>query len=96
MEEEQIILVLHLTQFMDMVISVKTVSILSSCCFFSIHAAPSSLSHTLMLMLQMLDREEEDAGTESVLSPLLECLNRDANKVVTLLVIDSEKHYRSE
>ncbi|XP_074520059.1 essential meiotic structure-specific endonuclease subunit 2 isoform X2 [Halichoeres trimaculatus] len=67
-EEEQIVLVLDLTQFMDVVISVKA----------------------------MLDSEEEDTGTGSVLSPLLECLNRDAEKVVTLLVIDSETHYRKD
>ncbi|XP_060884303.1 probable crossover junction endonuclease EME2 [Labrus mixtus] len=62
LEEEQVTLVLNMTEFMDMVISLKK--------------------------LQMLDSEEEETGTGSILSLLLECLNRDAKKVVTLLVTD--------
>ncbi|XP_029934339.1 essential meiotic structure-specific endonuclease subunit 2 isoform X2 [Myripristis murdjan] len=66
-EEEQIILVLGLTDFMDMVIWVK----------------------------KMLESDGEESPVESVLSPLLECLNRDAKKVVTVLVTDSQPHYRA-
>ncbi|KAM6963545.1 essential meiotic structure-specific endonuclease subunit 2 [Tautogolabrus adspersus] len=60
LEEEQVTLVLNMTEFMDMVISLK----------------------------KMLDSEEEETGTGSILSLVLECLNRDAKKVVTLLVTD--------
>lgn len=66
-EEEQVVLVLGLTDFMDIVISVK----------------------------KMLDSEGEETETGSFLSPLLECLNHDAQKVVTLLVTDSESNYRT-
>ncbi|KAM9336633.1 essential meiotic structure-specific endonuclease subunit 2 [Symphorus nematophorus] len=66
-EEEQVVLVLDVTDFMDMVISVK----------------------------KMLDSEGEEMGLGSFLSPLFECLNRDAKKVVTLLVTDSEPDYRT-
>ncbi|XP_056221511.1 probable crossover junction endonuclease EME2 isoform X1 [Seriola aureovittata] len=66
-EEEQVLLVLGLTDFMEMVVSVKT----------------------------MLDSEGEETGVGSFLSPLLECLNRDARKVVTLLVTDSQPDYRT-
>ncbi|CAJ1080905.1 probable crossover junction endonuclease EME2 isoform X1 [Xyrichtys novacula] len=59
-EEEQVVLVLKLTEFMDM----------------------------------MLDSDEEETGTGSVFSLVLECLNRDSKKVVTLLVIDSQTQYR--
>ncbi|XP_049419606.1 probable crossover junction endonuclease EME2 isoform X1 [Epinephelus fuscoguttatus] len=67
-EEEQVVLVLSLTDFMDTVISVK----------------------------KMLDSEEEETGAGSFLSPILECLNRDAKKVVTLLVTDSQPDYRMD
>ncbi|XP_051274374.1 probable crossover junction endonuclease EME2 isoform X2 [Dicentrarchus labrax] len=67
-EEEQVVLVLDLTDFMDMVVSVK----------------------------KMLDSEGEEVGVGSFLSPLLECLNRDAKKVVTLLVTDSQPDYRTD
>ncbi|XP_029383127.1 essential meiotic structure-specific endonuclease subunit 2 isoform X3 [Echeneis naucrates] len=65
-EEEQVLLVLCLTDFMDMVISVKT----------------------------MLDSEEEETEVGSFFGPLLEYLNRDAKKVVTLLVTDAQPDYR--
>ncbi len=42
----------------------------------------------------MLDSEGEDTEVGSFLSPLFECLNRDAKKVVTLLVTDSQPEYR--
>lgn len=42
----------------------------------------------------MLHSEEEERGVGSFLSPLLECLNRDAKKAVTLLVTDSQPDYR--
>ncbi|XP_049915156.1 probable crossover junction endonuclease EME2 isoform X3 [Epinephelus moara] len=67
-EEEQVVLVLSLMDFMDTVISVK----------------------------KMLDSEEEETGAGSFLSPILECLNRDAKKVVTLLVTDSQPDYRMD
>ncbi|KAI3365659.1 hypothetical protein L3Q82_010733 [Scortum barcoo] len=67
-EEEQVVLVLDLTDFMDMVISVK----------------------------KMLDSEGEETEVGSFLGPLLECLNRDAKKVVTLLVTDSQTDYRTD
>ncbi|XP_040922719.1 probable crossover junction endonuclease EME2 isoform X2 [Toxotes jaculatrix] len=66
-EEEQVVLLLGLTDFMDMVISVK----------------------------KMLDSEGEETGMGSFLCPLLECLNRDAKKVVTLLVTGSQPDYRT-
>uniref|UniRef100_A0A3Q1FEC6 Essential meiotic structure-specific endonuclease subunit 2 n=1 Tax=Acanthochromis polyacanthus TaxID=80966 RepID=A0A3Q1FEC6_9TELE len=66
-EEEQVVLVLSVADFMDIVISVR----------------------------KMLDSEGEETETGSSLSPLLECLNRDAKKVVTLLVTDSELNYRT-
>ncbi|XP_036936766.1 probable crossover junction endonuclease EME2 [Acanthopagrus latus] len=67
-EEEQVVLVLDLTDLMDLVVSVK----------------------------KMLHSEEEERGVGSFLSPLLECLNRDAKKVVTLLVTDSQPDYRTD
>ncbi|CAI5659153.1 unnamed protein product [Oreochromis niloticus] len=66
-EEEQVLLVLNLADFMDVVISVKRI----------IHS------------------EGVETGVGSFWSPLLEFLNRDAKKVVTLLVTDSEPDYRS-
>ncbi len=39
--------------------------------------------------------EGDEGGLGSLLSPLLECLNRDAKKVVTLLVTDPQLDYRS-
>uniref|UniRef100_A0A096MF89 ERCC4 domain-containing protein n=1 Tax=Poecilia formosa TaxID=48698 RepID=A0A096MF89_POEFO len=68
-EEEQMVLVLTLADFVDIVISVKEV----------------------MKLLKMVNRDGEETGT--VLSPLLECLNR--NKVVTMLVTDFESDHWS-
>ncbi|XP_010784704.1 probable crossover junction endonuclease EME2 isoform X1 [Notothenia coriiceps] len=68
LEEEQVVLVLGLTDFMDTVVSVK----------------------------KMLDSNEEQTGAGSFLSPILECLNRDAKKVVTLLVTDPQQDYRAD
>uniref|UniRef100_A0A3P9KSF2 Essential meiotic structure-specific endonuclease subunit 2 n=1 Tax=Oryzias latipes TaxID=8090 RepID=A0A3P9KSF2_ORYLA len=59
--EDQIVLVLTATDFVDMVRSVK----------------------------KMLDNVEE-TGSESILVPVLECLNRNAKKMITLLVTDSD------
>lgn len=42
----------------------------------------------------MLDSEGEEAGEGSFLTPLLECLNQDVKKVVTLLVTDPQPDYR--
>ncbi|XP_030610564.1 essential meiotic structure-specific endonuclease subunit 2 [Archocentrus centrarchus] len=64
-EEEQVLLVLSLADFMDIVISVKRI-----------------------------DSDGVETGVGSFWSPLLECLNRDVKKVVTLLVTDSEPDYR--
>ncbi|XP_047233734.1 probable crossover junction endonuclease EME2 isoform X4 [Girardinichthys multiradiatus] len=60
--EEQMVLVLTLADFVDIVISVR----------------------------KMVDSEGEEMEMGTVLSPLLECLNRKANKVVTMLVMDFE------
>lgn len=43
----------------------------------------------------MLDGEGEETEVGTFLSPLLECLNRDSKKVVTLLVTDIQPDYRS-
>ncbi|RVE59630.1 hypothetical protein OJAV_G00190290 [Oryzias javanicus] len=59
--EDQIVLVLTATDFIDMGTSVK----------------------------KMLDNVEE-TGKESILVPVLECLNQDPKKMVTLLVTDSD------
>lgn len=67
-EEEQVLLVLSLADFMDVVISVKR----------SIHS------------------QGVEMGVGSFWSPILEFLNRDGKKVVTLLVTDSESDYRSD
>lgn len=48
----------------------------------------------ILWLPQMLDSEGEEPGEGSFLTPLLECLNRDAMKVVTLLVTDSQPDYR--
>lgn len=96
-EEEQVVLVLSLTDFMDTVISVKKVSNLLSCNKVILMAAHSmALLRVVLLPLQMLDSEEEETGAGSFLSPILECLNRDAKKVVTLLVTDSQPDYRMD
>ncbi|MED6239845.1 hypothetical protein ATANTOWER_011988 [Ataeniobius toweri] len=51
------------------------------------------LSHSITWtrdLPQMVDSEGEETEMGTVLSPLLECLNRKANKVVTMLVTDFE------
>ncbi|XP_047233733.1 probable crossover junction endonuclease EME2 isoform X3 [Girardinichthys multiradiatus] len=51
------------------------------------------LSHSITWtrdLPQMVDSEGEEMEMGTVLSPLLECLNRKANKVVTMLVMDFE------
>ncbi|XP_075890552.1 essential meiotic structure-specific endonuclease subunit 2 [Nelusetta ayraudi] len=65
-EEEQVVVVLDLSEFIDLALSVK----------------------------KMLDSEGEEPGEGSYLSALLEHLNRDAKKVVTLLVKDAQPDYR--
>lgn len=42
----------------------------------------------------MLDSEGEEPGEGSYLGALLELLNRDVKKVVTLLVKDAQPDYR--
>ncbi|XP_056285208.1 probable crossover junction endonuclease EME2 [Pseudoliparis swirei] len=45
---------------------------------------------------KMLGGEGEETGVGAFLGPILECLNRDAKKVITLLVTDSQlEDYRS-
>ncbi|XP_019939029.2 probable crossover junction endonuclease EME2 isoform X1 [Paralichthys olivaceus] len=68
LEENETVLLLGQTDFLDMVISVK----------------------------KMLNSEGEETGMGSFLSPLLEHLNRDAKKVVTLLVTESQQDYRTD
>lgn len=53
------------------------------------------LNNVFLLSLQMLDSEGEEIEVGTFLGPLLECLNRDAKKVVTLLVTDLQPDYRS-
>uniref|UniRef100_A0A1A8LDJ0 Essential meiotic endonuclease 1 homolog 2 n=2 Tax=Nothobranchius TaxID=28779 RepID=A0A1A8LDJ0_9TELE len=65
-EEDQIVLVLTLNDFLDIVISVK----------------------------KMLDSQAEKKWT--VLHPLLECLNQNPMKVVTMLVMDYEEDRRTK
>lgn len=91
------VLVLGLTDFMDMVISVKKVSSLSTCKELTLwtQTCDSVEQCCVFLLLQMLDSEGEEMGAGSLLSPLFEFLNRDAKKVVTLLVTDSQPDYRS-
>lgn len=43
----------------------------------------------LFLLLQMIDRRGEESGEGSVTDPLLEGLNREARKVVTILLTES-------
>lgn len=45
--------------------------------------------------LQMLEGEGAESGTGTALHPLLEFFNRDAKKVVTMLVTDCESVFRS-
>lgn len=45
-------------------------------------------------MWQLLDNEGEEPGEGSFLGVFLERLNRDAKKVVTLLVKDAQPDYR--
>ncbi|XP_015230628.1 PREDICTED: probable crossover junction endonuclease EME2 [Cyprinodon variegatus] len=66
-EEEQMVLVLTLDDFVDVVMSVKNV----------------------------VDGEGEETGMGTVLSPLWECLNRNPNMVVTMLVMDFESDHWS-
>lgn len=91
------VLVLGLTDFMDMVISVKKVSSLSICNKFTlwIQTCDPVEQCCVFLLLQMLDSDGEEMGAGSFLSLLFEFLNRNAKKVVTLLVTDSQPDYRS-
>lgn len=91
-------LVLGLTDFMDMVMSVKKVSSLVSCNEQTLRTPTcrdSVLQCCVFLLLQMLDSEGEETAAGSFLSSLFEFLNRDAKKVVTLLVTDSHPDYWS-
>uniref|UniRef100_A0A3Q3CVC8 Essential meiotic structure-specific endonuclease subunit 2 n=1 Tax=Haplochromis burtoni TaxID=8153 RepID=A0A3Q3CVC8_HAPBU len=97
-EEEQVLLVLSLADFMDVVISVNRVSSPLSCC----NGVIDSMKELWLLELtlrsatpQIIHSQAVETGVGSFWSPLLEFLNRDGKKVVTLLVTDSEPDYRS-
>ncbi|KAM9837963.1 essential meiotic structure-specific endonuclease subunit 2 [Aulostomus maculatus] len=66
-EEEQVVQVLDLTQFLDTVMSVK----------------------------KLLERQGAEPEEDSVLSPLLKFLSRNTEKVVTVLVTDCQRDYRT-
>lgn len=66
-EEEQVLLVIGWSDFLDLETAVK----------------------------KMLDNEEDETRGKSYLDPLLEFLNRNATKVVTVLVTDSPLEYTS-
>ncbi|XP_029953531.1 essential meiotic structure-specific endonuclease subunit 2 isoform X3 [Salarias fasciatus] len=76
LEEEQMLLVLTMADFVDLVVAVNK----------TLHS----------------DMQEAEAEAGSLLSLLSECLNRDAAKVLTLLVTDSDhsrtntEHFREE
>lgn len=85
------VLVLDLTDFMDVVVSVKRVCSLLS---YKLNNFPGSRFGDNDVISQMLDSEGEEEEEGSSLSPLLGRLNMDAKKVVTLLVRDSQPDYR--
>lgn len=87
-EEEQAVLVLDMTDFIELILSVKTV--------WHIHFKIKHLTCTLWsfgcfysFFLQTIDRREEESGEGSVTHPLLEGLHKEARKVVTVLLTDS-------
>lgn len=85
------VLVLDVTDFMDIVVSVKRVCSLLN---YKLNNVPCSHFRDNVVILQMLDSEGEEAEEGSSLSPLLGLLNVDVRKVVTLLVRDSQPDYR--
>uniref|UniRef100_A0A3P8PET6 ERCC4 domain-containing protein n=1 Tax=Astatotilapia calliptera TaxID=8154 RepID=A0A3P8PET6_ASTCA len=97
-EEEQVLLVLSLADFMDVVISVNRVSSPLSCCNGVIDCMKELWLLELTLRSatpQIIHSQAVETGVGSFWSPILEFLNRDGKKVVTLLVTDSEPDYRS-
>lgn len=97
-EEEQVLLVLSLADFMDVVISVNRVSSPLSCCNGVIDCMKELWLLELTLRSatpQIIHSQSVETGVGSFWSPILEFLNRDGKKVVTLLVTDSEPDYRS-
>lgn len=97
-EEEQVLLVLSLADFMDVVISVIRVSSPLSCCNGVIDCMKELWLLELTLRSatpQIIHSQAVETGVGSFWSPILEFLNRDGKKVVTLLVTDSEPDYRS-
>lgn len=91
------VLVLRHCDFMDMVISVRKVRSCNKKKMDCVASGKNCIVFGSILcspLLQILDSKAEETETKSFLNPLLECLNRDAKKVVTLLVTDSEPDYR--
>lgn len=86
------VLVLDVTDFMDVVVSVKRVCSLLS--YKPNTNFPGSHFGDNFVISQVLDSEGEEAEEGSSLSPLLGRLNVDAKKVVTLLVRDSQPDYK--
>lgn len=85
-EEEQAVLVLDMTAFIELILSVKTVRQIH---FKNISDALFGVLVVFIPFLQMIDRREEELSKESVTEPLLEGLNREASKVVTILLTES-------
>ncbi|KAM8877955.1 essential meiotic structure-specific endonuclease subunit 2 isoform 4-T4 [Synchiropus picturatus] len=56
----------------------------------------TDLLDVLISVKKMLDNEEDELEGGVLLRPLLECLNRDAKKEVTLLVMDSQAEFWSK
>lgn len=87
-EEEQAVVVLDMTGFIEFILSVKTVGQIH---FKMTHLRCTlwSLLEFLFLLLQMLDRGEKESREGSLTDPLLEGLNRQAGRMVTILLIES-------
>lgn len=85
-EEEQAVLVLDMTAFIELILSVKTVRQIH---FKNISDALFGVLVVFIPFLQMIDRREEESSKESVTEPLLEGLKGGARKVVTILLTES-------
>lgn len=91
-EEDQVVLVLDMRDFIELVLSVKRVRWID---FEIKHLRCTLWSRGCFqfCLLQLLDSREEESGEGSVTDPLLEGLNRDTGKVVTLLLTESHPDY---
>lgn len=91
-EEDQVVLVLDMSDFIELVLSVKKVWQINyeikplGCSLWS-------LSCFLSFLLQLLNSREDESGEGSVTNPLLEGLNREMRKVVMLLLTESHPDY---